>query len=181
MIFGFLRRNPSADTIQALYGAIVAQARSPGFYSEWRVPDTVDGRFELIVLHLALVTRRLEREHRGKSLAQALFERFCEDLDGNLREMGIGDLSVPRRMHDFASAYYGRSRAYGEALASGDRVACARALARNVFGEPAPGDSALRLADYMIAVARGLDQMPLTELNGALRFPDLHEVVTAPH
>ena len=171
MIFRFLRRSPSNTTIQALYGAIVAHARLPSFYISYGVPDTAAGRFDMIVLHLVLLARRLEAGEGA--VGQGVFDVFCQDLDANLREMGVGDLAVPRQMHDMAGAYYGRRQAYCQVLAAGDRSGCARALARNVFGEAAPGDGAVRLADYMFAAAAALDRAPLSAIaRGDVRFPD---------
>ena len=91
-------RNPSRGTIEAIYGMIVTQAREPLFYRELGVPDTVNGRFDLLVLHLWMALRRLKSIEGGAGVSQALFDRFCDDLDANLREMGVGDLAVPKRM-----------------------------------------------------------------------------------
>jgi len=120
-------------TIEAIYGMIVAQARLPVFYEQYRVPDTVNGRFDMVLLHLWLVLRRLrEAAEGGAALSQALFDHFCSDMDDNLREMGVGDLTVPKRMVKFAEAFYGRTGAYDAALkAGGDELA--QALARNVL------------------------------------------------
>ena len=96
-------------TIETIYGMIVTQAREPSFYRDMAVPDTVNGRFDLLVLHLWLVLRRLRTTEAAASLSQALFDRFCNDMDDNLREMGVGDLTVPKRMQAFGEAFYGRS------------------------------------------------------------------------
>ena len=105
MILARFRRNSQARTIHALYGAIVAQARSVAFYADFRVPDTVEGRFDLIVLHLVLLLHRLSgRAEAGRGLGQELFDVFCRDLDANLREMGVGDLAVPKKMRSFAES-----------------------------------------------------------------------------
>lgn len=98
MIFPLFRRAALRDTISALYGTIVAEARLPGFYRDYAVPDTVNGRFDLIVLHLALVLDRLAEEPALRTLGQGLFDRFWRDTDHNLREMGVDDLAVPRQM-----------------------------------------------------------------------------------
>ena len=101
MILPGFRRRSQAHTIRALYGAVVAQARLATFYADYGVPDSVDGRFDLIVLHLVLLLHRLEQDNDrgelGRSLGQDLFDEFCRDLDANLREMGVGDLAVPKR------------------------------------------------------------------------------------
>src|SRR5215471_8437663 len=97
VIFQLFASRTATATIDALYGAIVAQARLPGFYLTYEVPDTVEGRFDMIVLHLVLLFRRLAREPESvPALAQGVFDRFCRDMDHNLREMGVGDLSVPK-------------------------------------------------------------------------------------
>ena len=171
MILSLLRRRPADPTITALYGAIVAQARAPGFYLDYGVPDTLEGRFDMIVLHVFLVTRRLKGEPDLAAVGQALFDRFCRDLDDNLREMGVSDLAVPRKMRDFAGAYYGRAQVYDRALADGGD-ALATALSRNVFaaGGLAPGSR--RLADYMTVAAHMLDATTAAEFAaGDLHFP----------
>src|ERR1700732_695135 len=162
MILARFRRNSQAPTIHALYGAIVAQARSVAFYADYRVPDTVEGRFDLIVLHLVLLLNRLDRradatrDFGQKLLGQELFDAFCRDLDANLREMGVGDLAVPKRMQAFAEAFYGRQAAYGAAFAAADVRDFEKALARNIF--PA-GDvsGAAGLARYARAALRRLE------------------------
>src|SRR5215831_20816307 len=133
-------------TIEAIYGMIVTQAREPSFYRELGVPDTVNGRFDLLVLHLWMVLRRSRPMAGGVELSQALFDRFCEDLDANLREMGVGDLAVPKRMQAFGEAFYGRSAAYDLAVSDG-REALAQALCRNIL-EGRHIEDARRLAAY---------------------------------
>ena len=170
MILRAFRRSPRARTqaytIDALYGAIVAQARSPAFYTHYGVPDTVEGRFELLVLHLVLMLRRFgggdeavsgQDRHDGRAFGQNLFDRFCRDLDHNLREMGVGDLAVPKRMRRFAEAFYGRQAAYLAALAGADPHALENALARNIFAETTADQRAARLARYTGAAAGKLD------------------------
>jgi cytochrome b pre-mRNA-processing protein 3 len=133
MLWPFSRpRSRAQTTIEAIYGMIVAQARLPAFYQRFGVPDTVNGRFDMVLLHLWLVLRRLREAEGGAQLSQALFDHFCSDMDDNLREMGVSDLTVPKRMVKFAEAFYGRTGAYDTALkAAGDELA--QALARNVL------------------------------------------------
>lgn len=168
-----LFRTPSR-TIAALYGAIVAQAREPCFYEAYQVPDTVLGRFDLIVLHLTLVLCRL-RAGGGETaaLAQDLFNAFCRDMDHNLREMGISDQGVPRQMRHVGEAFYGRARAYEAALSAGSDGGLAQALARNVYAElTEPQIAAEWLAVYVRQVVDCLDQQSLEELaHGRVRFP----------
>src|ERR1700743_2617734 len=141
---------PSRGTIEAIYGMIVTQAREPLFYRDLAVPDTVNGRFDLIVLHLWAVLRRLGEIAGLAGPAQALFDRFCADLDDNLREMAIGDLAVPKKMQAFGEAFYGRIAAYDMAL-SDSPEALAQALSRNILdGED--HENARRLAASSISI-----------------------------
>jgi cytochrome b pre-mRNA-processing protein 3 len=140
------------------------------FYRELGVPDTVNGRFDLLVLHLWMVLRRLRPMAGGVELSQALFDRFCEDLDANLREMGVGDLAVPKRMQAFGEAFYGRSAAYDLAVSDG-REALAQALCRNILNG-VDMENARQLAAYVetvIAVLGGYDDTTLT--NASWTFP----------
>jgi cytochrome b pre-mRNA-processing protein 3 len=173
MILPLFRRGARSDTISALYGTIVAQARLPCFYRDYAVADTVNGRFDLLVLHLGLVLHRLEKAGL-KELGQALFDRFCQDMDHNLREMGIGDLSVPKEMQRIGEAFYGRMQAYRAALAADDRAALVQAVARNTYDNaPASWAAADRLAAYMGEAVRDLnDQMPAALRAGQLHLPD---------
>ncbi len=133
-------------TIEAIYGMIVTQAREPIFYQDFGVPDTVNGRFDLLLLHLWMVLRRLRQAKGGTELAQALFDHFCADMDANLREMGVGDLAVPKRMQAFGEAFYGRGAAYDLALTE-NREALAQALCKNIL-ESGDLENARRLAVY---------------------------------
>jgi cytochrome b pre-mRNA-processing protein 3 len=172
MILARFRRNSQARTIHALYGAIVAQARSVTFYADYRVPDTVEGRFDLIVLHLVLLLNRLGRPADvARGLGQELFDAFCRDLDANLREMGVGDLAVPKRMQAFAEAFYGRQAAYRAALDASDQRAFEKALARNIF--PAGDEAgAAQLARYARAAVTRLDAQDDSALiRGEVVFP----------
>jgi len=172
MILPGFRRRSQARTIRALYGAVVAQARLAAFYANYGVPDSVAGRFDLIVLHLVLLLRRLSRDSDlSRSLGQDLFDEFCRDLDANLREMGVGDLAVPKRMQGFAEAFYGRQAAYLEAFAAADRQAFENALSRNIFIGSIE-DRAARLTRYAYAVMSELaGQTDDALLRGEVVFP----------
>jgi cytochrome b pre-mRNA-processing protein 3 len=160
MIFPLFRRSRRPDTISALYGMIVAQARSPVFYRDYGVADTVNGRFELLLVHVALVVGRLMRAEEGKAAGQALFDLFCADMDDNLREMGIGDLSVPRQMKRIGEAFYGRAQAYEKALAARDEATVIETVDRNVYAGTA-GEAARSLAGYIWRVAGALERQPI--------------------
>jgi cytochrome b pre-mRNA-processing protein 3 len=155
-------RAPLRRTIEAIYGMIVTRAREPSFYRHIGVPDTVNGRFDLLVLHLWVVLRRLRSVEGGKTLSQGLFDRFCEDMDANLREMGVGDLAVPKRMQAFGEAFYGRAAAYDTAFTSSDE-ALAQSLNRNVLG--AEGlENVRRLSNYVRRTCARLDELDDTTL-----------------
>ena len=163
-------RAPSRGTIEAIYGMIVTQAREPLFYRDLGVPDTVNGRFDLLVLHLWLVLRRFKLVDGGTGLSQALFDRFCDDMDANLREMGVGDLTVPKRMQAFGEAFYGRVAAYDLALSEGPEP-LAQALCKNILNGQGI-EKARRLAIYAeraMAGLAGLDEPAL--LGAAWKFP----------
>ena len=174
-MFRVFPRHQQAHTIRALYGAIVAQARTPSFYAAYLVPDTVEGRFDMIVLHLALVLRRLRREPTELgALGQSVFDLFCTDMDHSLREMGVGDLAVPKHMRRLGEAFYGRALAYDRALENQCGELLASALARNLFpAEDATPPGAVRLASYVRATEGGLNaQLGAAIASGALHFPD---------
>ena len=149
-MLGLLRRNRLERPAYLLYGAAVAAARNPVFYADLGVPDTVDGRFDMVSLHVYLVVRRLgQLAEPGPKLAQAVFDAMFSDMDVNLREMGVGDLSVGRRNRAMWEAFHGRAAAYQTALATADGAALEEALRRNVWrgALPATGDDVLaRLA-----------------------------------
>lgn len=145
---------PSRGTIEAIYGMIVAQAREPAYYASFHVADTVNGRLDMLILHLWLVLRRLRSVQGGDQLAQAVFDHFCADMDDNLREMGVGDLTVPKRMQAFGEAFYGRSTAYDLAFEAGEQE-LSQALMRNVLNGSFP-ESAGALATYVRTVSADL-------------------------
>lgn len=163
-------RQAPRGTIEAIYGMIVTQAREPIFYRDLGVPDTVNGRFDLLLLHLWLLLRRLRTAQGASELSQALFDRFCEDMDDNLREMGVGDQTVPKRMRAFGEAFYGRMQAYDQAADSGSE-ALAAAICRNILNGDGL-DQARQLAAYARATEADLGRADEAALLGAsFRFP----------
>ena len=168
MILGLFRRASSEAVVQRLYSALVAASRQPALYAEFGVPDTFEGRFESLTLHAALVLRRLQLcGSPGPSLAQDLTDTVFAHFDRTLREMGVGDTVVPKRMRTLAEAFLGRSRAYEEAL-HGDAASLAGSLARNVCARDTQG-----LARYVSASVAALDRQPLQGfLDGEVPFPD---------
>jgi len=164
-LFGFLGRNRHERTGYELYCAAVAAARAPDLYGVVGVPDTLDGRFDLVGLHAFLLIRRLSSlPEPGPALAQAVFDAMFNDMDVTLREMGVGDLSVGRKVRAMWEAFHGRAAAYQAAIEAGDRAALAAALERNVWrGAPAAA-AAAELARAALAQDAHLAGQGLTEL-----------------
>ena len=160
MALSLFRKSASTEPVYALYAAIVAQSRQPRFYAEWGVPDTVTGRFDMISLHLALVLRRLRAEKDAKVFSQALFDLFFKDMDRSLREMGAGDLAVPKKIRRMGEIFYGLLARLDTALTDGNLADVEAVLQRNIYAASAePGAS--ELAAYLIAEARRLALVPL--------------------
>ncbi len=176
MIFRWFAPTSREASITSLYGAIVAQARRTAFYQIYGVPDTVNGRLEMIMLHAVLVLRRLQDETaESRALGQGLFDHFCRDMDDNMREMGVGDLTVPRKMRRIGEAFYGRQAAYGLALEAPHDEDLATLLGRNVFTGIAARDGAARLAIYSRCALRQLSAQDGFE-RGEISFPDPEQV-----
>lgn len=173
LMLNLFRSKPQAATIEALYGAIVAQARRPVFYRDYGVADTVNGRLDLLILHLVLVFERLSQaDAAARAAGQAAFDSFCQDMDDHLREEGISDLRVPKDMQRVGAAFFGRHRAYISALKAGDHDALRAALRRNVFGDDdAAGLDAL--AGYVEAAVHALEGQDSAAIAcGRIDWPD---------
>jgi len=175
----FRRGRRDDSTAPFLYGAIVASARTPALYSEIGVPDTVNGRFEMVVLHMALVMRRLDPGgETARATGQTVFDLFCRDMDNSLRELGVSDLKVPKRMRQVGEAYYGRVGAYEPGLTTGNADMLAGAIARTVFAGEDSSRSAKALAAYTIAAADLLAAQDESEIVAARPdFPDVGSLV----
>ena len=175
MIFRLFRGSANRGTVDRLHGDIVAAVRQPAFFLDYGVADTFDGRFELLALFSTLVVRRLARlPAPGPAIAQELTDKVFQSLDDDLREMGVGDLAVPKRIKKLAAALLGRRKAYDEALDAGDEARLVEALARNVHANiDAPDDPrATRLARYVRAAEAALSNAALeTLIAGPTPFP----------
>jgi cytochrome b pre-mRNA-processing protein 3 len=171
-LFGRERHANRAIT-EALYAQIVAAARQTVFYSDWNVPDTPLGRFEMLSLHMFLFQHRLRGEDGSASeVAQVLIDEFFIDVEHSLRELGISDVGVPKRMKKLAKMFYGRTAAYDDALRDGDQAALAAALARNVRPDAGEWPQAPLLARYVCEASGGLAAQPAESIvAGAVSFP----------
>lgn len=169
--FGLLRSRRHERAGFELYTAAVRSARDPLFYDRFGVPDTVDGRFDLIGVYVFLLINRLQRAPKpGPQLAQAVFDAMFSDMDFNLREIGVSDMRVGKQIKGMWEAFHGRSQAYAAALTAGDG-ALTDALARNVWrGEAGRGDAG-SLAKLVVAQAKHLAEQPLEALaRGSIEF-----------
>lgn len=165
MILSLFRKNTATEPVFAVYRAIVAQSRQPRFYAEWQVPDTVTGRFDMISVHMALLFRRLRREGAHKQFSQSVFDLFFKDMDRSLREMGAGDLGVPKKIQKMGNIFFGLLAAMNEAMDRGDVAALEGVLSRNVFGG-ATGSHVQALAEYIIAEDAVLANQPADTITG---------------
>ena len=165
MIFNIYRPGRNDPAVQGVYGAIVAQARHSHFYACLPVPDTVEGRFDMIVLHATLLFHRFSNEsEQTRAFGQQVFDLFFQDMEQSLRELGVGDVSVPKKITKMAEVFYGCAGAYAGALTAGDSEALAEALSRNILtgagndaGSGAGGHpAAAALAAYAEAAAQAL-------------------------
>jgi len=161
MIMSLFRKKANTAQVRALYGAIVAQSRQPLFYAQWQVPDTVTGRFDMISLHLCLVFRRLKNgEQASRIFSQDLFDMFFVDMDRSLRELGAGDMAVPKRIKEMGELFYGMLASIVEALDNNDENAICATLSRNIFDAKEPSCLG-RFASYVIAQADNLSRHEL--------------------
>lgn len=164
--------SPDTDPVVAsLYRACVSQARQPVFYEKYGVPDTIDGRFDLLLLHVWIVMRKLN----SMPVKQKLFDLMFSDMDRSLREMGVGDMSIRKKMKPMIQAFYGRVQAYERALTT-DNMALESALRRNLYGAvPVSDQEAQWVGAYVREAMDGLDrQTPDALLLGQVCFPTLN-------
>jgi cytochrome b pre-mRNA-processing protein 3 len=164
---------PAALAGRRLYDSAAAQARQPAFYAAMGAPDSVEGRFELYTLHVALLLRRLKGQGpQAAETAQGAFDAYVKSLDHALREMGVGDLSVGKKMRKLGEAFYGRVKNYDEAFdALPDTAPLAAVIGRTVLMGDA-GAQATPFVDYAMTAMAGMDAQPLeTLLQGDVSWP----------
>lgn len=178
-LFSRLRGEPLREPAHHLYTAAAEQSRQPPFYSQFGVPDTLPGRYDLLVLHVILVLRRLRSVPDGPRLGQLVFDIMFADMDHALREEGVGDTGVGKRIRAMAEGFYGRLDSYDKALTPGaGPEALHAALARNLFGQQPVSPGTLdSIATYVRAVAAHL----MTQQDTALRQGDISFPAPPPH
>lgn len=164
VIFSLFRKDPRRVAIATLYERIATASRAPGLYAALGIPDTLEGRFEALSLHMVLALRALRGlPHPADEVAKDLTDAFFRDMDASLREMGVGDTVVPKRMKKIAASFYGRAQAYDAPLEAKDQAAMTEALSRNALEPDAP---AAALARYALAADQGLKTQDLDALLG---------------
>lgn len=174
MIWPFKKKSGPSDEVFAIYNGIVAQSRRPIYYSDWAIPDSVTGRFDMISVHLCLVFRRLRpATGAGNPFAQDLFDLFFKDMDLSLREMGVNDVSIPKRIQKMGNVFYGLLSKMTEAIDANDPKGLSEILDRNLYeGEKEP--SAKVLAAYILDSANWLeDQQTETITAGELTWREV--------
>lgn len=162
-----LFRNRRERLGDGLYELTVKQARDPGFYTTLGVADRIDARFELYTLHVLLLNMRLRDDgERGADAGQQLFDTYVSALDHTLRELGVGDISVGKKMRKLGESLYGRMTAYEASLKAGDESALAASLARNVY-ESEDSSVGAALAAYALDSRRRLAAQAFAEVTTA--------------
>ncbi len=171
MILSLFGKKANPVRVLEVYSAIVAQSRHPIFYAQWGVNDTVNGRFDMISLHLCLLFRRLKTsEEKTRVFSQSLFDLFFKDMDESLREMGAGDMIVPKRIQQMGELFYGMLAKLTEALDKNSAQDLRSALSRNIFDGKEPASLAL-LEAYVVALDKELRAMETsTILSGNLKM-----------
>jgi len=173
MLKSLFRKRPSATVGDGLYAQAVAQARQPAFYADLGVADRIDARFELYTLHVLLLVMRLRDEgEQGAEIAQTLFDTYVSALDNSLRELGVGDLSISKKMRKLAESLYGRMSAYEGPIRAGDRDALSAAIARN-FHETDQAANGRPLADYVLAAREGLKEQDVGSIRRGATWPEV--------
>lgn len=152
-MLNFFRRSTGTLSVDALHAALVDASRRPGLYESLSVPDTPWGRIESVMLHVLLVVRRLSGGAMQPT-AHALVEHMFAEFDRGLRQVGVGDLSVPKKMQGLGGDWLARIEVYGPPLDAGDETALAEALARNVLGAPESPEKARALSRHMLECER---------------------------
>lgn len=178
-VLSWLRRRAIRnDTAGELYGGVVARARAPVFYASMGIPDTPEGRYEMIAMHLVLVLERLRAEGPpGVALSRETIEAFVADMDGSMREMGVGDLTVPKKVKRAAAGLYARADAFRAAMApEAEAGALAAAIGRLTLASGADDSRAGPLAAYYRETAAALSRLSPADVRaGRIDFPPLSQ------
>ncbi|MFD2207586.1 ubiquinol-cytochrome C chaperone family protein [Kiloniella antarctica] len=165
-------RNSDSDAVHDLYGCIINQAREKDFYNRLSVPDSLDGRFDMITLHMFLVLRRLKTEGDVTAeFSQKLFDLMFTDMDLSLREMGVGDVGVGKRVKAMVQGFYGRVSAYEDAVTK-EGADLGSALERNLYGTVEVSQKTLaEMKDYVLKQDQHLQKQDVFDImSGRVNF-----------
>lgn len=178
LLKAFFKKDPSLEAGRALYAAAVEQARSAPLYEQLGAEDTVEGRFEQVALHVYLVMRRLKTEPGARETSQCMFDAMFQNMDDSLREMGVGDDAVGKKVRKMAESFHGRIAAFEDALApNADPAELGRALGRNLF-ENEKAAAAPKFADYVRKLDAALHAQPHGRVaKGIVVFPPIEELI----
>ena len=162
----FLRFKRYGKPVLSVYASIVLQARTESFYRLYGVPDTLNGRFDLITLHMFIVLRRLKGlGDEGAKFSQDLFDVMFADMDKNMREMGVGDLSVGKKVKELAISFYGRIKSYDNGITATNNETLVECLKRNLFLDSAPNDqNVLIVKDYLIREVKASENWTIADI-----------------
>lgn len=173
MLRNLFRQRPDERQGDALYALAVEQARQPAFYTTLGVADRIDARFELYTLHVLILFLRLKQDgERGEVAAQKLFDVYISSLDHTLRELGVGDVSVGKKMRKLGEALYGRMAAYEPPLRAADAETLTQALARNVYAQD-EAEHAAALAAYALTARAALAAQTFKAVQAAPAWPEV--------
>jgi cytochrome b pre-mRNA-processing protein 3 len=182
MIFQFFKRDKENPIARRLYEAIVAQARHPVFYADLHVPDSVMGRFDMIILHAILLFRRLKDQgEEADDLAQAVYDWMWKDIDRSIRELGVGDPSVPKRMKLLTGNYFARLEAYNKAFDTSSEDALKQAFKRFFNAETMTDTMRGKLAQYALSSEKSLQEQHISDiLKGEVGWIAMNDYTTIP-
>ncbi len=181
-MFNLFKSSQRDEIAHALYAEVVKQARQPSFYERLGVPDTPDGRFDMILIHAYLLFRRMKNDpDQTKDISQVVFDLMFADMDQSLRELGLGDIGVSHRIKGMVKAFYGRVSAYDEGIFEKEDTQLSAALNRNLYRKSTPtDDQVLKTVHYIRRVDRTLAKQDIREiLKGQLQFDPLSSILDA--
>ncbi|KLN59365.1 hypothetical protein WH96_17855 [Kiloniella spongiae] len=166
------RRDNESDAVHDLYAGLIEQARQKEFYENHSVPDSLDGRFDMITLHMFLILHRLKTDKgTTEAFSQKLFDLMFYDMDLSLREMGVGDVGVGKRVKAMLQGFYGRVAAYEEALQQGEK-SLEEALGRNLYGTTEADQASIQyMRDYLVRQIEHLEEQDIVQImSGKITF-----------
>ena len=171
MLNRIFRTRPEKHAAKAIYDGILTSSRQAKLFTDHGVPDTIEGRVEAVMLHTALVIRQLQAsgDEQAKAVSQEVFDAMFDDFDSAMRELGVGDSGVGKKIRFLAEGFYGRAQAYDDAISAEDAEALATALARNLLGASDITDEARALAAYAVRCAESLGAQGTEALSGGAK------------